>query len=250
MLKTFLAELGRNAHTWSKENQTKILSGLSIGCTVGAVGTAVFGTIKAVRAVDAEKEEKHDDLSARDILRVCWKYYIAPATLTVGAIGFQLGAESKHTREYATLASVCTLSETAFREYREKVDPKEDRRVREEIVKERMEKDPVTVKEVHYTGNGKPLCYDLLSGRYFNCDVEVLEAATNTLSYRMLDEMYVSVNDLYDEINLPQNELGERMGWCVDGGKITLKKDYGPAQNGEPCLVVSFSPPPTHLRGY
>ncbi len=255
MLKTFLTELGRNACTWTKENQTKILTGLSIGCTAGAVTTAVMGTVKAVRAIDAEREVKHDDkLAARDILRVCWKYYVPTAALTLGAVGFQLGAESKHSREYAALASVCTLSETAFREYKEKVvetlGEKEETKVREAIAKDRMEKDPVTIREVHYTGNGKPLCYDRLSARYFNCDMAVIEAAVNTLNYRMLDEMYISVNDFYDEINLPQNELGERMGWSVDNGKIALVKDYGPAKNGEPCAVISFSPPPTHMRGY
>lgn len=255
MLKTFLTELGRNACTWTKENQTKILTGLSIGCTAGAVTTAVVGTVKAVRAIDAEREVQRDDkLAARDILRVCWKYYIPTATLTLGAVGFQLGAESKHSREYAALASVCTLSETAFREYKEKVvetlGEKEESKVREAIAKDRMEKDPVTVHEVHYTGNGKPLCYDRLSARYFNCDMDVIDAAVNTLNYRMLDEMYVTVNDFYDEINLPQNELGARMGWSVDNGKITLSKDYGPAKNGEPCVVIGFANPPTHMRGY
>lgn len=255
MLKTFLIELGRNVSTWTKENQTKILTGLSIGCTAGAVTTAVVGTVKAVRAIDAEREVKRDDkLAARDILRVCWKYYIPTAALTLGAVGFQLGAESKHSREYAALASVCTLSETAFREYKEKVvetlGEKEESKVREAIAKDRMEKDPVTVREIHYTGNGKPLCYDRLSARYFNCDMDVIDAAVITLNYRMLDEMYVSVNDFYDEINLPQNELGARMGWSVDNGKIALSKDYGPAKNGEPCVVIGFANPPTYMRGY
>lgn len=255
MLKTFLTELGRNAHIWTKENQTKILTGLSIGCTAGAVTTAVVGTVKAVRAVDAEREVKRDDkLTARDILRVCWKYYVPTAALTLGSVGFQLSAESKHTREYAALASVCTLSEAAFREYKEKVvetlGEKEESKVREAIAKDRLEKDPVTVREVHYTGNGKPLCYDRLSARYFNCDMDVIDAAVNTLNYRMLDEMYVSVNDFYDEIGLPQNELGARMGWSIDNGKITLSKDYGPAKNGEPCVVIGFANPPVHMRGY
>lgn len=255
MLKMFLSELGRNAYTWTKENQTKILTGLSIGCTAGALATAVIGTVKSVRALDAEREDKRDDkLTARDVVRVCWKHYIPTAALTAASIGFQLGAESKHSREYAALASVCTLSETAFREYKEKVvetlGEKEEAKVREAIVKDRMEKDPVTIREVHYTGNGKPLCYDMLSGRYFNCDIAVIETAVNTINYRMLDEMYITVNDFYDEIGLPQNELGSRMGWSVDNGKIAFVKDYGPAKNGDPCAVISLSPPPTHMRGY
>ncbi len=247
MFKAFLSELGRNAHAWTKENQTKILAGLSIGCTIGAVGTAVFGTIKAVRAVDAEKEAKHNDkLTVLDTVRACWRYYIPTATLTTAAVGFLLSSESKHSREYAALASVCTLSETALREYTEKVDPKEDVRVREAIAKDRLEKDPVTAKEVYYTGNGKPLCYDTLSSRYFHCDVETIDAAINTLNYRMLDEMYVSVNDFYDEINLPQNEMGALLGWSIDYGKIVLRKNYGPANNGEPCLVLEFPNPPQY----
>lgn len=255
MLKTFLIELGRNASTWTRENQTKIFTGLSIGCTAGALATAVIGTVKSVRAVDAEREVKRDDkLTARDVVRVCWKHYIPTAALTAASIGFQLSAESKHSREYAALASVCTLSETAFREYKEKVvetlGEKEETKVREAIAKDRMEKDPVTIREVHYTGNGNPLCYDRLSGRYFNCDMAVIEAAVNELNYRMLDEMNVTVNDFYDEINLPQNELGDRMGWNIESGKIRLVRDYGPAKNGEPCAVISFSPPPTHMRGY
>ena len=258
MLKPFLIDLGRNASIWTKKNQTKIFTGLSIGCELGAIATVVIGTIKSVREIDAEREVKRDDkLTPSDIVRVCWKHYVPAAALTVASIGFQLGSESKHSHEYAALASVCTLSETAFREYKEKVaetiGEKEEAKVREAIAKDRMEKDPVTIREVHYTGNGKPLCYDMLSGRYFNCDMAVIEAAVNAINYRMLDEMYITVNDFYDEINLDQlkrNEMGDRMGWNVENGKISIVKDYAPAKNGDPCAVISFSPPPTHIRGY
>lgn len=258
MVKEFLSNMGRSVSTWTKANQTKILIGASITCTIGAVGTAVVGTIKAVRAIDARKEElrvkKNEKLPIKEVARVCWKYYLPPLALTAGSIGFNLAAESKHTREYAALSSVCALSETALREYKdavvETIGEKGENRVQETIAKERLEKDPVKEEDIFNTGKGNTLCYDRLSGRYFRCDISVIKEAVVNLSYRMADEMYISLNEFYDEIGLRQNDLGDRMWWCVDNGKIQLHEDYGPAANGEPCFVVGFYNPPEHRRGY
>ncbi|WP_254556795.1 DUF6353 family protein, partial [Salmonella enterica] len=79
----------------------------------------------------------------------------------------------------------------------ETLGEKKEKQIREEIDKDRIKKNPVGKSEVIITGNGKTLCYDHTSGRYFESDMETIKRAVNTINKQMLDEMYVSLNDFY-----------------------------------------------------
>jgi predicted metal-dependent phosphotriesterase family hydrolase len=155
-----------------------------------------------------------------------------------------IGASSVNTRRNAALATAYSLSESAFKEYREKVveniGDKKEQTIKDAIAKEKIEKNPVQNTEVILTGKGETLCYDVVSGRYFKSDIDRLKKAENKLNRQMRDEMYISLNDFYYEIGLDNIKVGDNLGWNIDDGYIDLRFSSQLATDGTPCLVIDY----------
>ena len=109
-----------------------------------------------------------------------------------------------------------------------------------------LAKNPLN-KEVIIAGNGAVLCYDSLTGRYFNSSVETLRKAQNDINAEAIMNQYASQNDFYRMVDLPLLALGEEAGWRPDN---LLELDFSTqlTEDGRPCLVVGYSTAP--IRGY
>ena len=142
----------------------------------------------------------------------------------VVTIGCILGANTVHTRRNAALASIYAISESAFREYKSKVVQEigktKESKIQDEIAKDHILKNPVHNNNIIFTGNGDVLCYETLSGRYFTSSYETIRQKINDLNFRLRDEMHISLNDLYYELNLEPIELGNLMEFNIDKGYI------------------------------
>ena len=152
--------------------------------------------------------------------------------------------------ELTSDAIAYALSESAFKEYQEKVveeiGEKKERAVRDAVAKERIDNDPVTNREVIITEKGNTLCYEVISGRYFKTDRDALVRAANDLNRRMRDEMYISLNEWYYEIGLKGVKVGDDLGWNIDRSYIELDFSSQLADDGTPCLVVDYVEPPIY----
>ena len=62
----------------------------------------------------------------------------------------------------------------------------------------------------------------------------------------MLNDMYVSLNELYYELGLEGTKLGEQMGWNVDRGLIDLKFSATFSADDRPCIVLDYRVPPMY----
>ena len=62
----------------------------------------------------------------------------------------------------------------------------------------------------------------------------------------MLNEMYVSLNDFYEELGLEPSDLGSKMGWNIDMGMIEMDFSSQLSDDGRPCLVIDFNIPPKY----
>lgn len=65
-------------------------------------------------------------------------------------------------------------------------------------------------------------------------------------SRRMLDEGYISLNDFYYEIALPETKLGDELGWHIDNGLVDLRFSSQLAEDGTPCLVIDYQIAPKY----
>ena len=228
-----------------------ILTALGITGMIGTTVLAVKATPKALDLIENKKEElDKDKLTVVETVKVTWKCYVPAAITCATSAACLIGASSVHTKRNAALATAYKLSESALIEYRDKVvetiGEKKEQSVRDAIAKDHVEKNPVTNNEVIITDKGYTLCYDELSGRYFYSDIEKIKKAANELNRQMLNDMYVSLNELYYELGLEGTKLGEQMGWNVDRGLIDLKFSATVSADDRPCIVLDYRVPPMY----
>lgn len=251
-----------------KKHSPEILTGVGIVGMVGTTVLAVKATPKALMLIEEEKRRINNDileaakadgleevervekLTPVDTVKTVWKCYIpAIATGTLSVLCL-VGASSINARRNAALLMACALSDSTLKEYRDKVvetvGEKKEKEVRDNIAKERLEKDPISNKEVVMTDKGDTLCYDVLSGRYFKSSVDIINKAVNEVNRRMINYTYISLNEFYSEIGLSGTKLGNDLGWCIDQGTIEIDFSAQLADDGTPCLVVDYMQTPQY----
>lgn len=227
----------------AKRHSPEILTGIGIAGMITTAVMAVRATPKALQMIDDAKEEKDETLTPVETVKVAWKCYI-PAVVVGGvSIACLVGASSVNARRNAALATAYALSESTLKEYQEKVveklGKKKEQEVRDDIAKDHVDRNPVSKSEVIITEKGNTLCFDKLSGRYFRSDIDKLKAAVNELNRQMRYDMYISVNEFYDEIGLSHTDFGDMLGWNIDRDYIDLQFSSQLAEDGTPCLVVA-----------
>lgn len=246
MNKTNFTNLLKSAQSMLAKRSPEILTGLGIAGMVTTTVLAVKATPKATKLIEAKKEELEvESLTPVDTVKTCWKCYIPAAVTGAVSITCLIGASSVNLRRNAALATAYKISETALTEYKEKVvetiGEKKEEIIREKIVKDKVDKNPVSKNEVIVTNQGNTLCYDVHSGRYFNSDIDHIKRAVNELNRQMVYDEYVSLNDFYDELGLNHTDVGNELGWRLDGGLIDISFSSHLADNGRPCIAINYS---------
>lgn len=244
------------------KNAPTILTMAGITAMASSTYWAVKATPKALALKEKAEVEKNKKagtfkgdkvndwipLTKVEIVQTCWRCY-APAFIT-GVLGAAclIGANSMNLRKNAALAAAYALSETNFKEYREKtleeVGEKKEEKIRNAVAEEKITKNPVNTSTVLETGNGDTLCYDAICARYFKSSIEKLKSALNELNMELVQDGYVSLNQYYDLIGLPNGMLGDDLGWSINDHHATVQLDLSAQLTKDeaqtPCMVVSF----------
>lgn len=248
-----IKELTRNVVDLVSKNSPSILTGAAVAGLITTTVLAVKATPKALSLMDAEAEKKIGDsgdgtLGMGEVIRTTWKCYIPALGVGAASIVCIIGANAISNRRTAALASVYSITETAFKEYQSKVAETigkgKEQKVRDEIDADTIKKNPPSSSEIILTGKGELLCYDAFSGRYFKSDIEQIRRIVNELNRDLLSEMYLNLNDLYFAIGLSNIKLGEVVGWDLDKGLIEATFSTQLTENGEPCLVLHLNAEP------
>ena len=250
MNKPNLAKLLKSAEFMVTKHSPEILTGIGIAGMITTTVLAVKSTPKALKLIEDAEREKGEALTAPEKVKECWKCYIPAAVIGTASVACLIGASSVNARRNAALATAYKLSETALTEYKEKVvetiGEKKERAVMDAIAKDKIEEKPVSKSEVIVTKNGDTLCYDSISGRYFKSDIEKLKKVENELNRAMMSEMYISLNEFYDEIGLEHLNIGDEIGWNLDRGLIDLYFSSQLADDGTPCIVINYRVAPKY----
>lgn len=265
MNKPNFSKIVRSIQTTITKHSPEILTGIGIAGMVTTTILAVKATPKALALLQEAEIEKvdnqvregiaPDDISDKltpvETVKATWKCYIPAAATGAASIACLIGASSVSLKRNAALATAYTLSETALKEYRsavvETIGEKKEQIVRDKVAQDRIEKNPVSRNEVILTKKGDTLCYDHISGRYFKSDIDQIKRAINILNRQLLSEMYMSLNEFYDELGLDHIGIGDELGWNVEDGIID---PYFGSQiaDGTPCIVLDYSVAPR--RGF
>ena len=94
--------------------------------------------------------------------------------------------------------------------------------------------------KVIVSNDGDTWFVDPFTNGSFLCTETKIREAIVDLNYRLMDEMFVSLSDLYDELGLDHTQNSDEIGWCIDDGKI--RPDFSDAivKNGKAYVVMDF----------
>lgn len=234
------------------KHSPEILTATGIVGMLGTTIMAVRATPKAIRVIEEKKKETHQEkLPPLEVVKATWKYYLPAAATGIASTACLIKANSINTRRNAALVTAYNLSKTALAEYKEKVvetiGEKKEQMIKDQIAKDKIEKDPVSNHEVIVTERGNTLCYDCVFGRYFRSDRDTILRAINKINRNIVaGDMYASLNDFYNEIGLQATVAGYELGWNIDDGEVRIDFSSQLAEDGTPCLVISYSVAPKY----
>lgn len=257
----------KNIGGFLKDNSPTILTGMSVAGLISTVGLAIKATPKAFAIKNSYQEDiwnVQDQIENGDIseesgkkeirddkihlaLDIC-KIYAPAAVSGVVTIACIVGAHSISMKRNAALAALYSISEKSLKEYKDKtkeiVGNSKAEKIEDELIKDKLSKNPLGKEYVIETGDGDTLCYDVYSGRYFKSDIEKIKQAINEFNQAMLYENSMSLNDFYGMLNLKHVRLGDNIGWTVDkflepSFRSSLASDM------TPVLVLDYAVEPT-----
>ena len=252
MSKVNLAKTVANAKQTLGKHSPEILTGIGIAGMVTTTVLAVRATPKALRLIQEKKhEEGVDELRVVETVKVAWKPYIPTVVTGAVSIACLIGATSVSTKRMTALAAAYQLSETARKEFHDKamemIGEKKEQHIRDKIAEDKIKNNPVSKSEVVVTNNGKTLCYDPISGRYFYSTIDTIKRAELNIKEDILKSFsgYASLNDFYDEIDLPRTSVGDDLGWNIEHN-IEIHFSSQLNDNGEPSVVLDFTVAPQY----
>lgn len=257
MNKPDVTKLLKTAQKFVLKRSPEILTGIGLVGMCTTVVLAVKATPKAMELIEEAEYEKTEKMSgesqkltAVETVKVAWKPYIPAAVTGVVSIACIVGASSVNARRQAALYSAYKLSETAFSEYKEKVvetiGEKKEKAIKDKIAEKKVEKNPVSNNSIIITDKGNTLVYDAAAGRYFRSDIDRIKRAVNEINRQMVYDQYVSLNEFYDELGLAHTELGDELGWNLDHGFVEIEFSSQLADDGTPCVVISYNIAPRY----
>lgn len=258
-----ITDIFKQGEQFVKENSSTILT---VAGVTGTVATAVLtgrSTLKAAKIIHAEALQRatgdaenvgHDftglpDLGRKEKIQMTWPLYIPPFAIGSLTIGSIIMANRINSKKIATLAALYGLTEHRFQEYKDKVAEKvtgpKATDIRDSAAQDQVNNTPGS--EVIITGDNKVLCFDPVTGRYFQSTHEDLKRAENRVNEIILSHEKASLSDFCEQIGVKKTTLTDEIGWNLHTtGLCDLYITSTIADNDRPCLVVDFENPPTH----
>lgn len=194
-----------------KENAPTILT--SIG-GVGVVSTAVMAakaTPKAMLILEEAENEKGEELTRLEKVKVAGPIYIPTVLMGAATIVCIFGANSLNQRNQAALTSAYAMVSNSYQEYKKKVEDIYGKEGELDVVKS-IAGDKYDEDEVE--GEGE-LFYDEFSGRFFHSTVEAVQRAEYQINRDLVMQDWATINNLYDYLHIPPVDGGDVIGWST-----------------------------------
>lgn len=239
------------------DNSTTILTAMGVAGTVSTAVLTGRSTFKAAQLIEREQDalereaalENGEGWKEQTVVsktRLVWRLYIPPAAVMLTTITSIIMANKLASKKIAALAVAGGISERALQEYKakvvEKLGERQDTKIRDEIAQERIDQHPLSSREVILAGTGEVLCFDMLTGRYFQSTMEEIKRAENKINHELNNHMNASLSEFYNEIGLPPTPYTDSVGWNANN---LLKLQFSATlQDGKPCMAIYFEHPP------
>lgn len=200
-----------NVQQFIKRNASTILT--CVGAA-GVVATAVMAakeTPKALTLLKVAEEEKGEDLTKWEKVKIAGPVYIPSVITGAATVACVFGSNVISKHQQATLMSAYALLDNSYREYKKKTDElygeEAGKQIRSEIAKDKYTGDTSLVDD------DKELFYDFYSGRYFESTKEAVLWAEYETNRAMSVNYAVGLNEFYELLGLEQRPEYEAIGW-------------------------------------
>lgn len=231
---------------------------------MGAAGTVAAVALSSEAALKAKKvleENEKKDISTADKVLVYAKAYAPTAVMTAASLTCIFGSNHVNKQRLAGIASAYILSEAAFSEYKEKVEEvvgkKKSQQIKDEVVQSHIAQNPPTefntvVPSYHQGPDTLYLWWDEVAKRYFYCNAERIRKAEALANKELQLSGFVSINDIYEMLELPKIKTGDDSGWEYDlndptssrNREVRINIDGGLTEIDTPCCVMDMDPWP------
>lgn len=241
-----LSTIFTNATKTVKSNSPEILTALAVSGVVTTAYLTGKASFKANNFIEEVEEENGFavDPKIRFKIRVklVWKYYIPAGVAGAVTIGCIIGSSKANGRRTTAAVTAYSLTEKAFTEYKEKVVEQigkgKEQEITDKLAQARVENSPPG--QIIVAGSGSVMCCELYTRRYFRSTMETLRKAQNDVNERVNSERYVTLDDFYDLVGLPNTSASNSLGWDSDK-LMELKFSTVLSENGEPCLAFDYN---------
>lgn len=248
-----------------KKRSPEILTGFGIAGMITTTVLAAKATPKALELLsEAERkniskqiddgvpgEDVKNGLPPVEVVKVAWKPYIPAVLLGTASAACLIGANSVHARRHAALYSAYKLSETALTEYKDKVKEivpeKKVKEIKQKLADDKVDKVAKKDSEnkdskprVIVSNDGDTWFVDPFTNEPFLSTTAKVDAAINKVNRQMMDEMFASLSDLYDELGIDHTVNSDDIGWCIDDGLIESDFSDAVVRNGKAYVVMDF----------
>lgn len=234
-----------------KRNSATILTCVGAAGVIATTVTAVKATPKALMLLENAKEEKGEELSKLETVKVAGPAYIPSVLLGASTLACIFGANVLNKHGQASLMSAYALIDSGYKDYRKKVDElygeEAGAQVRAGIAKDKYEEQPkpVTLED------GKRLYYDYYSEQYFEATPFAVQKAEYEVNRILMMDDGVCLNDWYHQLDLKPLDHGDDFGWTTCANMdaywqtwIDFHHEKVVMDDGLECIIISFAQDP------
>lgn len=241
------------SQTFLKRNSATILTCVGAAGVVATAVTAVKATPKAVRLLEQAKEEKGEELTKLETVKIAGPAYVPSVIIGAGTLACIFGANVLNQRGQASLMSAYALVDGAYKDYRKKVNEIYGEEAGAQIIgelakdtyEETYEDKPVELED------GKRLYYDYYSKRYFEARPYDVQRAEYEINRTLMMDDGVYLNEWYSLLNLEPLDHGNDFGWNTSVNMdaywqtwVDFHHEKVVMDDGLECIIITFAQEP------
>ena len=226
-----------------RRNSPTILTFLGAAGVVATSIAAAKATPKAMALLEKTKEEKGEELTKLEMVKVAGPAYIPAIAIGASTIACIFGANALNKKTQASIMSAYALLDTSYKQYKSKVKElygeNSDRNVKKEIAKNKFKDNDININ------NEKILFFDFYSLRYFESTERLVLKAENRVNELLKLYGRASLNDFYESLGMPTAYTGYELWWNVQKcPSVEFTHDITTMDDGLECCVISMSVEP------
>lgn len=240
----------------AKKHSPEILTGIGIAGMITGTILAVKATPKALDIIADIKnttDENDKKETAKRITKRVFPCYIPAVVASLGGATCIIASTKVSLRRNAALAAAYTMAEDSLIRYQNKVTElfgeKKAKQVEQSIAEDRLKENPISKEnELYFASQEGMWVYEPISKIYFKVGVNKLDAYLNNINFRLNQERYLSLNEIWDELEITSlikklgldETIGNQLGYNVDWGLMSFGSCYGAKDDNIPCRIIDY----------